>query len=113
MREGGPYSLGGGGLRLTSSAIAIFCAMLAFGAEPAEQLQIKDGESTPSAPLNLDGGKPSIWEGPMGEGFRSGVESFTVGVGAGYGLALFGGRQHHDLALTSLGSGRMVGPTKD
>jgi len=52
----------------------------------------------------------SIWEHGVGEGFRPTVHTFSVEAGVGLGIAAFGGRQAHDLALISLSYGHMLGP---
>ena len=54
----------------------------------------------------------SIWENGVGEGFRSGVELVGLSMGANYGVAMFGGRESHHLALTSLSYGRVLGPVR-
>jgi len=51
-----------------------------------------------------------IWQGEVGEGFRSSVETFSTEVGVALGMAAFGSRQAHDLALASLSYGHMWGP---
>src|SRR6266404_2417812 len=51
----------------------------------------------------------SIWNAGVGEGFRQGTHTMGISAGAGFGVAVFGGRQEHDLALMSLNYGRMIG----
>ena len=51
----------------------------------------------------------SIWQGEVGEGFRSDVRTFSVEAGVALGVQAFGGRQVHDLALLSLSYGHMLG----
>jgi hypothetical protein len=51
-----------------------------------------------------------IWQAGVGEGFRSSVETFSTEAGVAVGMAAFGSRQAHDLALTSLSYGHMWGP---
>src|SRR5712671_3522816 len=51
-----------------------------------------------------------IWQGEVGEGFRSSVETFSTEAGVAVGMAALGSRQAHDLALTSLSYGHMWGP---
>ncbi len=50
-----------------------------------------------------------IWQGEVGEGFRSDVRTFSVETGVALGVQAFGGRQVHDLALLSLSYGHMLG----
>jgi len=51
----------------------------------------------------------SIWQGEVGEGFRSDVRTFSLETGVALGVQAFGGRQVHDLALLSLSYGHMLG----
>jgi len=56
------------------------------------------------------GSKPAgIWQGAVGEGFRSSVQTFSLEAGTALGVQAFGGRQVHDLALLSLSYGHMLG----
>ena len=50
-----------------------------------------------------------IWEGEVGEGFLSSVQTFSLEAGATVGFQAFGGQQDHDLALVSLSYGHMLG----
>jgi hypothetical protein len=50
-----------------------------------------------------------IWQGEVGEGFRSSVQTFSVEPGVALGVQAFGGKQVHDLALLSLSYGHMLG----
>ena len=51
----------------------------------------------------------SIWQGAVGEGFRSDARTFSIEPGVALGVQAFGGRQVHDLALLSLSYGHMLG----
>ena len=51
----------------------------------------------------------NIWEDGVGQGFKSGVPSLSISLGAGAGVKIFGGSERHDLALTSLTYGWMLG----
>src|SRR5208283_6219625 len=56
--------------------------------------------------------KPSntnIWQGEVGDGFRSSVQTVSLEVGAAAGFQAFGGEQNHNLALASLSYGHMLG----
>ncbi len=53
-----------------------------------------------------------IWLNGVGEGFRSSAQSTSLEAGAAAGLAILGGRQRHDLALTSISYGHMLGPVR-
>jgi len=63
--------------------------------------------SLPEVKLEL--GPTNIWVSGIGEGFRASAQSFGLSAGATYGLAIFGSRQAHDLALGSLSYGHMLG----
>jgi hypothetical protein len=62
--------------------------------------------------VTLEQSLRGIWQAGIGEGFRASAESFGVGLGAGYGVAAFGGRESHDLALLGLTYGHMLSDTK-
>ena len=57
-----------------------------------------------SEPAERDG----IWENGVGEGFQRDAASFNVSLGATYGLASFGSREKHDLALICFTYGHML-----
>src|SRR5437764_3149252 len=56
-------------------------------------------------------GEPSsnIWQARVGEGFSSSAHTVSLEIGAVKGLAILGSRQAHDLALSSLSYGHMLG----
>jgi len=76
------------------------------------QSQTPMTNSTLDTVLALKPANHEIWQNGIGEGFKPGVQSVSFSTGAGYGLKIFGSRQHHDLALTSLAYGYMLGPVK-
>jgi len=61
---------------------------------------------------SLERAPETIWEHGVGEGFRSGTQSIGLSAGGTYGIAAFGGREAHDLALVSLNYGHMLGHTR-
>jgi len=63
----------------------------------------------PASKLSLQPARESIWENGIGEGFRSDAQSITVGAGVTYGIAAFGSREQHHLAMGSLTYGHMLG----
>jgi len=85
-------------------------AMLPSAASAQPKLPSNDIREQPE--LRLESLVTSIWENGIGEGFRSGVKSVGVSVGANYGLAMLGGREAHHLALVSLSYGLMLGPVQ-
>ncbi len=62
--------------------------------------------------LQSDPQPQGIWQGNVGDGFRSTVQTVSLEAGATAGFVAFGGRQEHDLALTSLSYGHMWGDVK-
>ena len=62
----------------------------------------------PASKLSLQAARESIWESGIGEGFRSDAQSITVSAGATYGIAAFGSREQHHLAMGSLTYGHML-----
>ncbi|MGH7967284.1 MAG: acyloxyacyl hydrolase [Limisphaerales bacterium] len=60
----------------------------------------------------LESVSTGIWQAGVGEGFRSSVQSLTLEAGGTGGVAAFGSRQAHDLALISLTYGHMLGPVQ-
>ena len=53
--------------------------------------------------------KSTIWQNGIGEGFLPAVQDFSIEPGIALGIAAFGSRQAHDLALLSLAYGHMLG----
>jgi lipid A 3-O-deacylase len=60
----------------------------------------------------LEPSNSDIWQSGIGDGFKSGVQSLSFDTGAGYGVKIFGSREHHDLALAGLSYGYMLGPVE-
>jgi len=79
------------------------------GAEPVSE-SVLINSSTIMPPLTPS--ETSIWETDVGDGFRQGTHTMGISAGAGFGVAVFGGRQEHDLALISVEYGRMIGGVK-
>jgi hypothetical protein len=69
-------------------------------------------ETSSVAVGDLSPPKPGIWQGGVGNGFLSSAQDFAVEAGATRGVAIFGGRQSHDLALLSASYGHMLGGVK-
>ena len=53
-----------------------------------------------------------VWENGVGNGFKAGAQSLSLGLAAGYGEEILGSRQSHDLALASISYGYMMGSVK-
>src|SRR5260221_2864834 len=103
------------GLRMSLLPILLFLGAFATWAQhlpsskspPPDQSISFSTNDTSLSELNPSPG--GIWENGVGEGFRSKTESLTVSAGATYGLACFGNRERHDLAMSSLTYGHMLG----
>jgi len=65
--------------------------------------------TVPPSEFNESAHKAGPWENGIGEGFRADAQSISLSAGALYGVATFGSRQAHDLALVSLTYGHMLG----
>jgi len=82
---------------------------------PSQNLPVPDRSisvstnDTSLSQLRLDLAPKTIWENGVGEGFRSDAQSITVSAGATYGIAAFGTREQHHLAMGSLTYGHMLG----
>ena len=97
---------------IISTAFLAACGignLLLPGAAQA-QSQITPTHSISDATLTATPSITNIWQNGVGEGFKSGVQSVSFNVGAGYGAEIFGSEQSHDLALVSLAYGYMLGP---
>jgi hypothetical protein len=95
---------------LTLIGIGMVFTSPAKGAEPELKL-------TPTQPPTGQADvfvsqQTGIWQGAVGNGFRSGVWTISLETGGAIGLADFGSQQAHDLELTSLSWGRMWGGVK-
>ena len=83
----------------------LFCvagAAAATGTEPGSEL---------AAETRLDLPDTNLWRQGVGEGFNRGAQSFGLSLGAGYGVAAFGGVEEHHLALASISYGYVLTST--
>ncbi len=62
-----------------------------------------------AAQESFETARPAIWQNGVGNGFEPGTRSFAVEAGANYGLAAFGSREAHHLALVDLSYGKVFG----
>ena len=76
------------------------------------QVALLSSGAAPRRELGFESRSTNIWENGVGDGFRSGVESVGLSIGANYGVAMLGGRESHHLALASLSYGRVLGPVR-
>jgi hypothetical protein len=68
------------------------------------------GAAEPDASAGVSA--PSVWERDVGEGFRDSVRRIGVAVGTGPGVTILGSQQAHDIVLSSVSYGRMMGGLK-
>lgn len=68
--------------------------------------------STARVPATFELEQSGIWEKGVGEEFRPATQSLTLTAGATRGVEVLGGSQAHDLALTSLAYGHMLGKVR-
>jgi lipid A 3-O-deacylase len=96
--------------RLGPLLISLWAATLTSSnsAEPSPQPSTENSIAGPE--VKLETPAASIWQGDVGEGFRSTVQTVSVEAGVAVGMATFGSRQAHDMALMSLSYGHMLGP---
>jgi hypothetical protein len=103
------------GARNHPLALSVTC-FLAIGAITGIFWNQANAQSEPSSlsdasasTMNPESERRNIWQDGVGEGFRSTTQSIGLSSGATYGLAAFGGREAHHLALISLSYGHMLG----
>jgi len=89
--------------------LAVWVATLT-SSNSAETLSPPSENSASGQALKLQAPATTIWQEGVGEGFLSTTETLSVEVGGAWGRAMFGSKQAHDLALSSLSYGHMWGP---
>lgn len=91
----------------------ILLALMTPPARAADLSQQPSSSSTNSVAVGQLGPPQStIWEDGVGNGFLPSAQNITIEGGASTGVAMFGGRQSHDLGLLSLAYGHMLGGVK-
>jgi lipid A 3-O-deacylase len=85
--------------------LCMLSALICRGAE------LTTASSSSDTPFKLETRGPSLWESGVGEGFRSSAQNVSLAAGAVGGIALLGGVQAHNIALTSLSYGHMLSHT--
>ena len=83
-------------------AMAGSCLEAAEG-PPGPAADSKAGEAPVAGP-----GAEGIWQGAVGDGFGRAAQSLSLEAGASRGMAVFGTRQQHDLALVSVSYGHIL-----
>ena len=88
-----------------------FCIIAAFAGgllNLRAQQQKAPTNAVPVSALQLANDSAKVWESGVGDGFRSDAQSISISAGANYGIAAFGSREAHDLALINLTYGHML-----
>ena len=96
--------------KLIPCFLTAWAATLACSNSAELSSQLPTGNATDAPADEVQKPATTIWQDGVGEGFRSSVQTFSTEVGVGLGMATFGSRQAHDLALASLCYGHMLGP---
>ena len=89
-------------------AALLFISAAVLGVQASE---VADTNVTSGTQFKLERPPANLWDGGVGQGFRSTTKTLTLEAGAVNGIVMFGGKQAHDLALTSLSYGHMLGHT--
>ncbi len=87
---------------------ALILAMTGVCLRAAEAPPETPGGSKPTEPPSQQPAADAIWQGAVGGGFGRAAQSLSVEGGASRGLAVFGSRQQHDLALGSVSYGHIL-----
>lgn len=90
---------------LALAAVAAVLGTNALHAQTHTELEATNAASN----LALYSETNGIWQTGIGEGFRPGARDITFALGANYGIAAFGSREEHHLAIASLTYGHMLG----
>jgi hypothetical protein len=86
----------------------LFCE-LAPGWRGSDTQALTSTNTVPELSAHLRSSESSGGNGPVGEGFSSAVQTFSVEAGVAPGVTIFGSREAHDLALLSLSYGHKLG----
>lgn len=92
-------------IRHVLPVVGITLANSLHGAEP----ELAAASAAPDPAATFTPQSAGIWQGQVGDGFQSAVQTFGLEAGATRGFAALGGRQAHDLALVGLSYGHMWG----
>jgi hypothetical protein len=94
-------------IRVVSTSVLVLAAAgsCVTAAEPPPAPPAGSGSVESPAQPPAAGG---IWQSAVGNGFLGSAQDLTLEAGAVGGAAIFGSKQHHDLALGSLSYGHML-----
>jgi len=94
---------------ISSCLVAFLAVTVAMREEAcAQPIPVMTNSISSPGPA-LESRPDGIWENGVGEGFRPTTHSIEVSAGANGGLAVFGPKQSHDLALFCVSYGHMLG----
>jgi lipid A 3-O-deacylase len=100
------------GIRRSVLLAIVWTITIVWSGTAQAQSQTALIDSTSKVELTLKPSNTSIWQDGIGEGFKAGIQSISLNLGAGYGVEIFGGEQSHDLTFTSLSYGYMLSSVK-
>jgi hypothetical protein len=89
--------------------VASGTAFAATSPSPGADFALAPADSAPSQAGGAASPSAGIWQGEVGEGFRSTLQTISLEPGASFGVHVFGGQQTHDLGILSLSYGHMWG----
>lgn len=95
-----------------AAVISIFLGCGSSSISGEIQSQSSAASSLSASRTDLDSPSSGIWENGTGRGFFPTVQTFSLEAGVAPGVAAFGSKQAHDLALLSLAYGHMLGDVK-
>jgi lipid A 3-O-deacylase len=100
-------------MKKTNHVIALVLGMAAAASTSAKgaeaELALAPADPTQGQSEAFAARPSDLWQGEVGEGFRSSVQTLSLETGLALGVQAFGGQQVHDLALLSLAYGHMLG----
>jgi hypothetical protein len=95
-------------LRLSVASLWLLFVFAINGIGAEAQSQSVETNLTPGVESRIYQSRSRIWQNDVGQGFLPTTQIFSVEVGAAPGMATFGSRQAHDLALLGLTYGRVL-----
>jgi lipid A 3-O-deacylase len=100
---------GHGRLGLKTVLAGLGAATLFFSPSVQAQSQTLSIGSASADAFVLRPSNADLWPNGVGQGIKSGAQSVSLALGAGYGLKILGSTQSHDLAWTGISYGYMLG----
>jgi hypothetical protein len=89
--------------------VVLGCALAPSSKGADDGLALAPNDPTSGKPEAFAAQQTGIWQGEVGEGFRSSVQTVSLEAGVAFGVQAFGGELVHDIALLSVSYGHMWG----